>query len=137
MRKHKDGQDYSRELPGLQRQGKLRCIAQLMREQLWKRVIYVGNISHIQDPKIKRLKRATCRHPEMKVKPSRSIFQLLQLVIHRLCSPLCWPSVMSACVHWGLQLAHQTHSSRESTPPLQSPFLALRSLRSSKETGNL
>lgn len=51
------------------------------------------------------------------------------------CSPLsAGPSVMCVCVHWGLQLAHQTHSSRESTLPLQSP---LRRLGSSKETGNL
>lgn len=50
---------------------------------------------------------------------------------------LSQPSVMCACVHWGLQLVHQTHSSRGSTPPLQYPFLILQSLRSSKETGNL
>lgn len=57
-------------------------------------------------------------------KASRSVFQPLQLLVHTFCSPLCQPSVMSACVHWGLQLAHQTHSSREATLPLQSPFLA-------------
>ena len=28
-------------------------------------------------------------------------------------------SVMCSCVHWGLQLAHQTHSSRDLAPPLQ------------------
>lgn len=141
VRKHRDGQDYSRELPGLRSQGKLKCAALLMREQLRKRMIYVRNISDIHIHKTgywnQRHQRATCRYPGMKGKASRRIFQPLQLLIHSLCSPLCQPSVMSACVHWGLQLAHQTHSSRESTLPLQSPFLAFRSPGSSKETGNL
>lgn len=47
VRKHRDGQDYSRELPGLRSQGKLKCAALLMREQLRKRMIYVRNISDI------------------------------------------------------------------------------------------
>lgn len=135
------GRTYSRELPGLRSQGKLKCTAPLMREQLRKRMIYVRNISDTHIHKTgywnQRHQRATCRYPEMKGKASRRIFQPLQLLIHSFCSPLCQPSVMSACVHWGLQLAHQTHSSRESTLPLQSPFLAFRSPGSSKETGNL
>lgn len=44
---------------------------------------------------------------------------------------------MCACVHWGLQLAHQTHSSRESAQPFQSPFLALQSLCSNQRDRQL
>lgn len=120
---------------------KLRCAAPLMREQLGERMMCVRNISDIQIHNSgywnQRHQTATCRYREMKGRASRRIFQPLQLLIHGFCTPLCQPSVMSACVHWGLQLAHQTHSSRESTLPLQSPFLAFRSPGSSKETGNL
>lgn len=89
----------------------------------------------MQDTEIKR--RAAWRSPEMKTRASRSIFQLLQLLISAFCSLLSQPSVVNVCVHWGLQLAHQTHSSQGSVLPFQSPFLASRSPLSSKETGNL
>lgn len=143
MRKFNDGQDYSRDLPSLQRQERnLKFAAHLMREQLTERMIcsIVGDISdiHIHQTGYWNQRRAVWRHQDTKGKASRSIFQLLHLPIYRFsfCSLLCKSSVMSACVHWGLQLAHQTHSIQESTLPFQSPYLSFRQ-GSSKETGNL
>lgn len=73
-----------------------------------------------------------CKNPEMKEKASRCIFPATAAP-HAPAPHSAGPSVMSACVHWGLQLAHQTHSSRESTPPLQSPSLAVRSLQRDRQ----
>ena len=112
VRKHKDGQDYSGELPR-EKHGKR-----------WrKRAMYVGNVE-----------------PE-KARDGGEVFSS-----HRSSgSLLCRPSVMCACVHWGLQLAHQTHSSRgrSSTTPfslsLSPPRRCSPEHRGAarKETGNL
>lgn len=105
----------------------LKCAAQWMKGESAERewymsVIFLTSLYSTQDTRNQRHHGAMCRDTEMQGKASRCVFYPLLLLIRSSCSLLCWSSVMCACVHWGLQLAHQTHSSRESTLPLQSPF---------------
>lgn len=133
--KHKAVQVFLGELPGLQKSEICSRINEGTIEWYGMSEIILTFKYTSQDTEIKR--RATWRYPEMKARAGRSISQPLPLLVCGFCSPLSQPSVVNVCVHWGLQLAHQTHSSQGSTLPFQSPFPASRSLGSSKETGNL
>lgn len=134
-KQHKAAQVFLGELPGSQKSEICSRIIEGTVEWYGMSEIILTFKYTTQDTEIKR--RATWRYPEMKARAGRSIFQLLPLLVSGFCSPLSQPSVVNVCVHWGLQLAHQTHSSQGSTLPFQSPFPASRSLGPSKETGNL
>lgn len=133
--KHKDRQDYSWELPGLQSQEKTEMCNDINDGNGWEKEwymsgIFLTSIQSGQDTEIKGTGEPCADIQRWRAKLA-GVFSSHTAAPHPhfLLPALSRPSVMSACVHWGLQLAHQTHSSRESTAPLQSPFLALSEAR--------